>query len=78
MERTFTELGICDTFNSELTPYFAPTFLITNRLPRKMPIYQINYLDANAFAMINGMDGSEVSFECLQKFRTKCKLNIVF
>lgn len=62
MERTITELGICDSFNSALTPYLTPEFFTKNQLPKKLPIFEINYLDANTFLMINDLESSDVSF----------------
>lgn len=61
MVRTITELGICDTFNSQLNPYLSPSFYTTNVLPPKMPIFHTNYLDAKAFAMIEQLESSDVS-----------------
>lgn len=61
-ERTISEMGICETFNSQLSPYLTPMFFTRNLLPKKMPIFHINYLDAKAFAMINAIESSKVSF----------------
>lgn len=61
-ERTITEMGICETFNSQLSPYLTPIFFTRNLLPKKMPIFHINYLDAKTFAMINAIESSEASF----------------
>lgn len=62
MERTITEMGICDTFNSQLTPHLTPIYFTRNLLPPKISSFQINYLDVKAFVMINDLESSDVSF----------------
>lgn len=61
LKRTVTELGICQSFNSELSPYFAPDFLINDRLPANEPLYELNYLDMNTFIVLNDLEASHVS-----------------
>lgn len=61
LQRTITDLGVCDSFNSQLSAYFAPDFLIGNRLPANEPLYELNYLDINTFILINDLTDCHVS-----------------
>lgn len=60
LQRTMTELGICDQFNSELSRNFATEFLISDRLPAKRQLFEVNYFDANPHIVLNDLDDSNV------------------
>lgn len=60
LKRTITELGICDTFNSKISPYFDPDFIINNRLPANEPLIEINYHDVDVAILLPDLDDSFV------------------
>lgn len=59
-QRVVTEFGICDTFNSELSQFLDPSFLIASRMPLKQKLFEINYLDVNTFILVNNLADSDV------------------
>lgn len=61
LKRTITELGVCGTFNSKLSPYFAADFIIKNRVPANEPLLEINYHDVDAFILLPDLDDSFVN-----------------
>lgn len=60
LQRTMTELGICDQFNSELSQIFATDFLISDHLPVKNPLFEVNYFDTSPHIVLNDLDDSDV------------------
>ena len=60
LQRTMTELGICDQFNSELSQIFATDFLISDHLPIKNPLFEVNYFDTSPHIVLNDLDDSNV------------------
>lgn len=60
LQRTISELGICDQFNSELSHIFATDFVINDRLPAKKPLFEVNYFDTNPHIVLNDLDDSDV------------------
>lgn len=60
LRRTVTELGICDQFNSELSQFFDPEWLIYDRVPKKRPLFEVNYFDANPHIVLNDLENSNV------------------
>ncbi|XP_055295694.1 sodium channel protein Nach-like [Sitodiplosis mosellana] len=60
LQRTMTELGICDQFNSELSQIFATDFLISDRLPAQKPLFEINYFDTSSHIVLNDLDDSNI------------------
>lgn len=61
MQRTVTELGICDQFNSKLSSFFDPELLINDRIPIKRSLYEVNYFDANPHIVLNDLENSNVN-----------------
>ncbi|XP_031619228.1 acid-sensing ion channel 5-like [Contarinia nasturtii] len=62
LQRAYTELGICDQFNSEISQIFATDFLINDHLPAKKALYEVNYFDANPHIVLNDLDDSNIHF----------------
>lgn len=60
LRRTVTEWGICDQFNSELSQFFDPEWLIYDRVPKKRPLFEVNYFDANPHTVLNDLENSNV------------------
>lgn len=64
LERTLTEIGICDTFNSELTPFFTPRFYLNEKDQKDennlSTFFKMDYFNADAFAIINDLKPSQV------------------
>lgn len=61
LQRTITELGICDQFNSKLSSIFDPELLINDRIPKKRTLYEVNYFDANPHIVLNDLENSNVN-----------------
>lgn len=68
LQRTITELGICDQFNSELSHIFATDFLINDRMQAKKSLFEVNYFDANPHIVLNDLDDSNV------RYSLKCRI----
>lgn len=62
LQRTITELGVCDTFNSILSPYLSPEYFITNQLPDAIhqPLLEVSYFDSMKFIEIENVRESDV------------------
>lgn len=60
LQRTVTELGICDQFNSEISQILATDFVINNHLLAKNQLFEVNYFDANSYIVLNDLDDSNV------------------
>lgn len=61
LKKTITELGVCETFNSKLSPYFAPDFIINNTFPASEPSIEINFHD-DFFIYLPDVDDSYVNY----------------
>lgn len=60
LQRTVTELGICDQFNSEISQILATDFVINDNLTVKNELFEVNYFDANPHVVLNDLDDSNV------------------
>lgn len=62
LQRTMTELGICDQFNSKLSELFAMDFLINDHIPPEQLLYEVNYFDSDPYIVLNNLHDSDVIY----------------
>lgn len=61
--RIITELGVCDTFNSRISPFFSPEYILNDRLPSEKPSFELNYLDTHKYVIVKDLAKSYVNQE---------------
>lgn len=65
---TFTDMGLCRTFNSFVAPIISPNYISSsNQCQVLIDLYNVNYFDIEKIAFIANMNGSDVKY-----FKTFC------
>lgn len=61
-QRTVTELGICDTFNSKIAAYLSPEYYVSGEVPNfgKAKHFEINFFDTAKYVEFDVRADSDV------------------